>query len=117
LWGLGSLIIADLTLAFVPGISGMFVGVGLWGLHLGFSQGLLSAFVADTAPEDMRGTAFGLFNLITGGALLIASVIAGWLWHDFGPKSPFVAGAVFSVLAALIMTIQKRWDTSQPVDS
>jgi MFS family permease len=90
----------------IPCISGVFIGVGLWGLHLGFSQGLLSAFVADTAPEDMRGTAFGLFNLLTGGALLVASVIAGWLWHDFGPKSTFVAGAVFSALAALFMAIQ-----------
>jgi MFS family permease len=103
--GLGSLFIADLTLAFVPGLGGLFVGVGLWGLHLGFSQGLLSALVADTAPEDLRGTAFGLFNLVSGGALLIASVLAGWLWQSFGATSTFLAGAVFSGLAVLIMFV------------
>jgi predicted MFS family arabinose efflux permease len=103
--GLGSLFIADLTLAFVPGLGGVFVGVGLWGLHLGFSQGLLSALVADTAPEDLRGTAFGLFNLVSGGALLIASVLAGWLWQSFGATSTFLAGAVFSGLAVLIMFV------------
>src|SRR5450631_1339991 len=94
--GLGALFIADLTLAFVPGLGGVFAGVGLWGLHLGFSQGLLSALVADTAPEDLRGTAFGLFNLLSGGALLVASVLAGWLWQSFGATSTFIAGAAFS---------------------
>jgi MFS family permease len=108
LCGLGALFIADLTLAFVPGLGGVFVGVGLWGLYLGLSQGLLSALVADTAPEDLRGTAFGLFNLVTGGALLIASVLAGWLWYAFGPTATFVTGAVFSGLAALIMAIRMK---------
>jgi MFS family permease len=103
--GLGSLFIADLTLAFVPGLGGVFVGVGLWGLHLGFSQGLLSALVADSAPEDLRGTAFGLFNLVSGSASLIASVLAGWLWQSFGATSTFLAGAVFSGLAVLIMFV------------
>ena len=103
--GLGALFVADLTLAFVPGLGGVFMGVGLWGLHLGFSQGLLSALVADTAPEDLRGTAFGLFNLVSGGALLIASVLAGWLWQSFGATSTFLAGAVFSGLAVLIMFV------------
>src|SRR5450631_1218810 len=65
LCGLGALVVADLTLALVPGLAGVIIGVGLWGLYLGFSQGLLSALVADTAPEDLRGTAFGLFNLVT----------------------------------------------------
>jgi len=101
--GLGALFVADLTLAFVPGLGGVLAGVGLWGLYLGFSQGLLSALVADTAPEDLRGTAFGLFNLVTGGALLIASVLAGWLWHAFGSTATFVAGAAFSGVAVLIM--------------
>jgi MFS family permease len=103
LCGLGALVVADLTLAFVPGLGGVIIGVGLWGLYLGFSQGLLSALVADTAPEDLRGTAFGLFNLVTGVALLVASVLAGWLWYDFGPTATFSAGAVFSGLALLIM--------------
>lgn len=105
LCGLGVLMVADVALAFVPGFGGIFVGVGLWGLHMGLSQGLLSALVADTAPEDLRGTAFGLFNLITGSALLIASVLAGWLWHDFGPTATFLAGAVFSGAAIAIALI------------
>jgi MFS family permease len=106
LCGLGALIIADLTLAFAPGLVGVFVGVGLWGLYLGLSQGLLSALVADTAPADLRGTAFGLFNLLTGGALLIASILAGWLWQAYGPTGTFLAGAFFSAFAALIMAIR-----------
>lgn len=108
LCGLGALFIADLTLAFAPGLVGVFIGVGLWGLYLGLSQGLLSALVADTAPEDLRGTAFGLFNLLTGGALLIASVLAGWLWYDFGPTATFIAGAAFSGIAAIIMAIRMK---------
>ncbi len=103
LCGLGALVVADLALAFVPGLGGAIIGVGLWGLYLGFSQGLLSALVADTAPEDLRGTAFGLFNLVTGVALLIASVLAGWLWSHFGPTATFSAGAVFSATAILIV--------------
>jgi MFS family permease len=102
LCGLGALFMADLTLAFAPGLIAVFIGVGLWGLYLGLSQGLLSALVADTAPEDLRGTAFGLFNLITGAALLIASVLAGWLWQAFGSTATFVAGAAFSGLAVFI---------------
>lgn len=103
LCGLAALVVADLALAFVPGLGGVVIGVGLWGLYLGFSQGLLSALVADTAPKDLRGTAFGLFNLVTGGALLAASVLAGWLWSGFGPTATFAAGAVFSGLAILVV--------------
>ena len=108
LCGLGTLFIADLTLAFAPGLGGVFVGVGLWGIYLGLSQGLLSALVADTAPKNLRGTAFGLFNLVTGGTLLIASVLAGWLWHNFGPTATFIAGSVFSAFAAFIMAMRMK---------
>jgi MFS family permease len=106
--GLGVLLAADLALAFVPGLGGTVIGVGLWGLYLGLSQGLLSALVADTAPAHLRGTAFGLFNLSTGIALLAASVLAGWLWHDFGPTATFAAGAAFSVLAILIVAFRLK---------
>lgn len=110
LCGLGALFIADLALAFAPGLVAVFVGVGLWGLYLGLSQGLLSALVADTAPKDLRGTAFGFFNLAIGGVLLIASVLAGWLWQAFGPTATFAVGAVFSGLAALFMSASmNRW--------
>jgi MFS family permease len=103
LCGLLALVAADLALAFVPGLGGVVVGVGLWGLYLGLSQGLLSALVADTAPPDLRGTAFGLFNLVSGVALLVASVLAGWLWSEAGPTATFSAGAAFSGLAILIV--------------
>lgn len=105
---IATLIAADLALAMVPGLGGVAVGVGLWGLHMGLSQGLLSALVADTAPEDLRGTAFGLFNLATGAALLAASMIAGVLWEAAGPTATFLAGAAFSGLAALIVAAHLR---------
>ncbi len=103
LTGLAVLFLADLTLAFMPGLIAAFVGIGLWGMYLGLSQGLLSALVADAAPDDLRGTAFGVFNLIAGGVLLLASVLAGWLWHAFGPTATFLAGAAFSAFAAFIL--------------
>ena len=105
LGALAVLTTADLVLGFVPGLVGTILGVGLWGLYLGLSQGLLSALVADTAPDDLRGTAFGLFNLVTGVALLVASTLAGWLWSAFGPTATFAAGAAFSGLSILIMAI------------
>jgi MFS family permease len=114
LCGLGALVVADVTLAFVPGLGGVIAGVGLWGLYMGLSQGLLSALVADTAPEDLRGTAFGLFNLVTGGALLVASVVAGWLWHAFGPTATFSAGAVLSGLAILFMAFGTKAGPGKP---
>lgn len=107
--GLLTLAIADIALAFVPGLWGVFIGVGLWGLYMGLSQGLLSALVADTAPEDLRGTAFGIFNLATGIVLLVASVLAGWLWSAFGPTATFISGALFSGLATLIMAFRIDW--------
>jgi MFS family permease len=96
--GLLLLLMADLVLAFVPGLIGLAVGVVLWGLHMGFTQGLLATLVADTAPEELRGTAFGMFNLITGLALLVASMIAGALWDVVGPQGTFLGGAAFTVL-------------------
>jgi len=101
--GLVLLIAADLSLALAPGILGVFVGVALWGAHLAFSQGLLAALVADTAPADRRGTAFGVFNLVTGIVLLAASALAGVLWELVGPAATFLAGAGFSVLAAIML--------------
>ncbi|MCV9965784.1 MFS transporter [Pararhizobium sp. BT-229] len=97
--GLGLLICANLVLAFATSLAVIGIGVVLWGLHMGFSQGLLAALVADTAPADLRGTAFGMFNLVTGLALLLASVVAGALWEIAGPAATFMAGAAFSVFA------------------
>jgi MFS family permease len=96
--GLVLLLVADLVLAFASGLVGLAAGVLLWGLHMGFTQGLLATLIADTAPPELRGTAFGMFNLVTGVALLLASVIAGFLWDLAGPQGTFLAGAAFTVL-------------------
>lgn len=93
--GLLLLVFADVVLAFSTGMASLAVGVVLWGLHMGFTQGLLATLVADVAPADLRGTAFGMFNLVTGLALLAASVLAGALWDAFGPEATFLAGAAF----------------------
>lgn len=108
--GLAVLIAADVVLAFVATIPGVLIGVALWGLHMGLTQGLLAALVVDTAPSHMRGTAFGLFNLASGVTLLAASVVAGLLWSRMGPEATFLAGAVFALLATagLVLMASRR---------
>lgn len=101
--GLAVLIAADLVLAAASGWWALGAGVALWGVHMGITQGLLSAMVADTAPGDLRGTAFGLFNLVSGVAMLAASAVAGALWHLLGPAATFQAGAGFAALALLAL--------------
>jgi len=101
--GLALLIAADFALALVSSALGVFAGASLWGLHMALTQGLLSKLVADTAPVDLRGTGFGIFNLMSGGALLLASVIAGSLWSSLGPSFTFLAGAGFAAVAAFIL--------------
>lgn len=95
------LVLADLTLAFGTNVLAVSIGAALWGLHMGMTQGLLASLIADTAPADLRGTAFGMFNLATGVATLLASIIAGALWDFIGPTGTFVAGAVFAGIALL----------------
>jgi len=97
--GLITLIIADVILARAGSVGQVLGGVAVWGVHMGLTQGVLAALVAQTAPSDLRGTAFGLFNLVSGIALLAASALAGWLWDAYGPTLTFYAGAVFSMLA------------------
>ena len=106
--GLVLLIAADLVLARSSGLAGVAIGVALWGLHMGVTQGLLSTLVADTAPPELRGTAYGVFNLLTGLALLLASVLAGALWDGIGPEATFLAGAGFAALALLGLGLV-RW--------
>jgi MFS family permease len=106
--GFGFLVAADLVLAFTNNIEGVAVGVALWGLHMGFTQGLLATLVADTAPPELRGTAYGMFNLLSGLALLVASVLAGVLWEGVGPQSPFLAGAAFTILACAGLVAARR---------
>ena len=102
--GLSVLVLADAVLAVSTHWSGLLLGVALWGVHMGMTQGLLAAMVADTAPADLRGTAYGFFNLMSGLAMLAASVIAGLLWQHLGPAWTFGAGAVFSALAMGVMS-------------
>ncbi|GLR67905.1 MFS transporter [Acidocella aquatica] len=101
IFGFAMLIAADLVLAFTGGLGGVGLGIVLWGLHLGFTEGLLDTLVADTAAPDLRGTAYGVFNLASGLALLAASVMAGALWQLLGPQATFLAGALFTLLALL----------------
>ncbi len=107
--GLVLLIGADLVLALWASTAGAFGGAALWGLHMGLTQGLLAALVADTAPVHLRGTAFGVFNLIGGVVTLAASLVAGVLWQVFGPQATFLAGAAFaSVALAGLIAYQRR---------
>ncbi|MCO5162286.1 MAG: MFS transporter [Mesorhizobium sp.] len=111
--GLALLIAADVALAFGPSIAGVAAGVVLWGLHMGLTQGLLSALVADTAPQDLRGTAFGMFNLVSGVALLAASVIAGALWDVVGPQGTFIAGAGFAAAAMVGLLVLRAYRSAK----
>jgi MFS family permease len=107
--GFGMLIIADMFLALARGLAGVMAGVAIWGLHMGFTQGLLSALVADTAPANRRGTAFGVFNLLGGIGALAASIIAGALWNVSGPEATFLAGSAFTALSlAGVIAIRDR---------
>jgi MFS family permease len=106
--GFALLIVADLVLALGNGVTPVMLGVALWGLHMGLTQGTLSAVVADTVPEQLRGTGFGVFNLVSGVAQLAASVIAGALWGLFGPEGTFLAGAVFTAAALAALPLVRR---------
>jgi MFS family permease len=105
--GLVVLISADLVLASGNHWTTMLAGVALWGIHMGMTQGLLAAMVADTAPSDLRGTAYGFFNLMSGLAMLLASGVAGWLWDRHGAATTFLGGAVFAGVALLGLLIRK----------
>lgn len=106
--GFAVLIVADLVLARAETVIGVMGGVVLWGLHMGMTQGLLSTMVAEHAPADQRGTAFGIFNLVSGIAALLASVIAGALWSAVGPQAAFEAGAGFTACALLAALLRRK---------
>lgn len=107
--GIVFLVAADLVLGLTAGLIGVTIGVVLWGLHMGFTQGLLATLIADTAPPELRGTAFGMFNLLAGVALLAASIIAGALWDAAGPTGTFLAGAAITVFALVgLLAIRGR---------
>lgn len=113
LLGLILLIVADCFMAFATSSLLVFIGAAFWGLHMAFTQGLLSKLVADTAPSALLGTAFGIFNLISGGALLLASVIAGSLWSSIGASATFMAGAAFATVATLGLLAAVRYRKPQ----
>lgn len=108
LLGLALLIAADVALAVAVAPPLVLLGAALWGLHMAFTQGLLSKLVADSVPADLRGTGFGIFNLVSGGALLLASLIAGGLWSARGAPATFLAGAGFAVVAAVGLLVGLR---------
>jgi MFS family permease len=101
--GLAALLLADILLALGDHWLTVILGVAIWGLHLGFTQGVLAAMIADTAPAALRGTAFGVFNLVSGLALLVASVLAGVLWDRLGAPATFYAGAALCCIALLCL--------------
>jgi MFS family permease len=113
-WGLVLLIGADVLLALSN--SGIFfwAGVALWGLHMAMTQGLLAAMVADTAPENLRGTAYGFFNLVCGVAMLVASGLAGWLWDRWGAPHTFMAGICFCLAALVLLWWGPASDGTEP---
>ncbi len=105
-FGLVVLIAADVACAYSAHWTWVWLGISLWGLHMGITQGLLARMVADTAPAELRGTGYGLFNLMSGVALLCASVLAGFLWERFGAAHTFIAGAAFSGLAFGVIVLR-----------
>ncbi len=115
--GLIVLIGADVLLALARGLWLFFAGAGLWGLHLGLTQGLISALVADAVSPEVRGTAFGVFGLISGMALLSASLLAGWLWQNFGAPATFTGGALIAVFALFGFLYLHQGSKGQTVNS
>lgn len=114
LCGLLVLIAADLVLAFGSTLVAIFLGIGMWGLHMGLTQGVLAALISATAPDRLRGTGFGLFGLITGLASLLASVLAGLLWDSIGAQATFLAGAAFAAAAFVAFLLVNRDPSGVP---
>ena len=107
--GMVCLIVADIILALGATITFVMVGVTFWGFRMALTQGLFSSLVADTAPEGLRGTAFGVFNFAGGIAMLAASVLAGGLWDAFSPAATFLAGAAFAAVALISLVLAEVW--------
>lgn len=106
--GMAVLIAADALLAQNNHGAVFWLGVALWGLHMALTQGLLATMIANAAPPDLRGTAFGMFNLVCGVAMLMASGLAGWLWDRFGAPTTFVAGMAFSAMALMGLALRSQ---------
>ncbi len=106
--GIAFLVAADIVLAMASNLVALSAGVALWGLHMGFTQGVFSAMVAHASPAALRGTAFGVFNLASGIAMLVASALAGALWQFVGPGATFVSGAALAALSFVITLLAIR---------
>jgi MFS family permease len=115
--GIIVLIASDLALATAAHAALLFTGAALWGLHLALTQGLFSKLVADAAPAPLRGTAFGVFNLVTGVALLVASIVAGAVWESVGPSLTFGIGAAFAAIAAIGLALRRERPSNRTNDS
>jgi MFS family permease len=112
-FGMLVLVVADIALASATQYGLLFIGIALWGLHMGMTQGLLATMIADVAPSAYRGTAFGVFNLLSGAGLLAASALAGWLWDRHGPPATFWAGAGLALLAAVWIAVAQPASPAQ----
>jgi MFS family permease len=106
--GMAVLAAADVALAMAQGYGLLFAGIALWGLHMGLTQGILASMIADVAPAAYRGTAFGVFNLLSGAGLLAASGLAGWLWDAHGPSTTFWTGAVIATVSVIAIPVFGR---------
>ena len=106
--GFATLIVSDIVLALAFNLFAVMAGVAIWGLHMGMTQGLLAALVADEAPANLRATSFGVFNFVSGIALLLASLIAGALWEIVGPSATFMAGAAFAAIGLVGIALVLR---------
>jgi MFS family permease len=106
-WGTAALIGANVVLALAASMGALALGVVLWGLHMGFTQGLLAAMVAHTAPTSLRGTAFGVFNLACGTGMLVSSALAGALWQFVGPQATFWCGALLAAVSLVLMRLAR----------
>jgi MFS family permease len=102
------LVVSDIVFALASGYALVACGAALWGLHMGLTQGIFSTLVADTSPANIRGSAFGIFSLATGIAMLIASMLAGWLWDVAGPAATFWAGATFALVGYAGLVIRRK---------
>jgi len=102
------MVVADLLMAFGTNLWLVFAGIAVWGVHMGLTEGLISALTADAAPPNLRGTAFGVVNLARGLMLIAASALAGALWNWQGPEATFLAGALLAAITAIASLLVKK---------
>ena len=103
--GLMILILADIILANAKSYIAVLIGTAIWGIHMGFTQGVLATLIADYSPKEYNGTAFGIFNFVSGISMLIASIIAGVVWQEFGSYMTFYAGGIFALISLVMVYI------------